>query len=143
MTGVGNDVEFFDVPDETYYVVTTFDTSCSAGEVYAWFDECGRRHLCDNDEVVRLLKRGDTDSAAKLYCNDLQTAVQEKTDYADKYLFFCGSRNIRSVMTGSGSAYFIAFADPIAAQNICDILNENGYKSFVCKSVKHGVTEVR
>ena len=143
MTGVGNDVEFFDVPDETCYVVTTFDTSCSAGEVYGWFDECGRRHLCDNDEVVRLLKRGDADSAAKLYCNDLQTAVQEKTDYADKYLFFCGSRNIRPVMTGSGSAYFVAFADPIAAQNICDILNENGYKSFVCKSVKHGVTEVR
>lgn len=142
MTGIGSDVEFFDVPEETYYVVTTFDASCSAGEVYGWFDECGRRHLCDNDEVVRLLKCGDTDGAAKLYCNDLQTAVEEKTNYADRYLFFCGSRNICPVMTGSGSAYFIAFSNRREAQNICDILNENGYKSLVCKSVKQGVTEV-
>lgn len=142
MTGMGNDVEFFDAPEETYYVVTIFDTSCSAGEVYGWFDECGRRHLCDNDEVVRLLKCGDTDGAAKLYCNDLQTAVQEKTNYVDRYLFFCGSRNICPVMTGSGSAYFVAFSNRREAENICDILNENGYKSLVCKSVKQGVTEV-
>lgn len=106
ITGKGDDLDRGSLPKNLYFVVTTFDVTRSAKEVYAAFDKIGSDVApCDNDKLFALLREGG--NAIGMFSNMLQSAA--KPDYAAKYLQFCAERSFACHMTGSGSAFYVAF----------------------------------
>lgn len=140
MRGKGDDVSFGNLFSPLYFALTTFDTSISTAEVYAQFDRLGAEQVfVNNSALIDVLQRGRVASISECFNNHLQAATASLSDYAYSYLQFCGKHSLQCNMTGSGSAYYVAFADEQAAQAAADLLNAHGFKTVVCRSVNTGI----
>ena len=149
LLGKGDDVEYFSLKQPIYFALTTFTQEMNSREVYAAFDtvaaHCGngasQRPFEDvrNAELLTLLEHGNVKQALDYLCNDLQQAAAALSNYADAYLKFVNTQHWRAVMTGSGSAYYVAFATRAEAQKAVDLLNSNSFTTILCQTVPHGV----
>lgn len=139
--GIGDALQKVPAQQTLYFVVTTFRESCSSMEVYGWFDELNRTLPPSTQAVVDCLVDGRADVCDNC-SNALQAAVEVHTDYATNYLAACQKLGVRTVMTGSGSAYYVVFVDPTVADKCCADLQKCGFDSFVCHSVPCGVVEI-
>jgi len=141
--GKGDNVVLYETPVELYFALTTFDYKISSKTAYGAFDK-GRFPFrnADNDGIISLLKQGKTESAISLFCNRLQEAVASVSGYAEEYLDFAASFGLKPIMTGSGSAYYIAFDSLNKADKTAALLRRNGFKTLVCKNVSVGIEEI-
>ncbi len=137
MTGKGDDLHFAVLPRELYFAVTTFDEQVSAKDAYDMFDVVGSDRESDNDRIFKLLQKGE--DCLQLFGNGLQKGVS-KRGYAEDYLHFCDVHKLNCMMTGSGSAYFVACKTQSEAQKTAELLHGNGFKTVVCKSVGNGIS---
>lgn len=144
LRGKGNAVEFFKLASPIYFALTTFDTSMSTAEVYSRFDDIGKSDLtfADNAALLNALQSGALDNAFQYFNNHLQSAAASISDYANSYLRFCFSRGLSPNMTGSGSAYYVAFTDERQAAQAVDTLNADGFKTMLCRTVPCGMEDV-
>lgn len=134
ITGKGDEVKQLHVDDVGCFVLTTFSQKLLSGRVYAAWDELAQKPpIADNDAVERALRRGYLD-AAPLFSNCLQAAAESLSRYAD------GFRSIspRSVMTGSGSAYYLCCGEA-EAEKLARELRSCGFDSTVCRTVSQGI----
>lgn len=140
LRGKGDDVELFEMNSPLYFALTTFDTSMSTAEVYSQFDKLNnvQPHV-DNGALIDALHRGRACEAVSRFNNHLQAAAARLSNYACGYLRFCSSNSLVSNMTGSGSAYYVAFDNEQSAHNACALLNANGFTTVVCKTVPCGI----
>lgn len=146
LCGKGDDVTFGKLHSPLYFALTTFDTSVSTAEAYSHLDEVcvgGTQQVEDNSALFDMLQYGVTNSTLKRFNNHLQVATSSLSDYALSYLQFCNDRGLSCNMTGSGSAYYVAYADEQSAQDTANLLNANGFKTVVCPSVPCGVEPKR
>ena len=148
LRGKGDWAVFFSLKNPLYFALTTFAQELSSGEIYAIFDKLTHGHpneekylqyACSNEQFLTFLQRGDNDQALKYFANDLQQATVTINDYAEQYLSFCNGHGLNTVMTGSGSAYYIAFSDSEEAKNAVKLLNSNGFDTTFCQSVPNGI----
>lgn len=147
MRGKGDNVEFHTLKRPIYFALTTFDVSMSSGAVYGHFDKANHNvdnalHGDLNDMMLLYLGIGQVDKALLAIRNDLQTAVMVMDDYAQPYFIFARSQGWFYSMTGSGSAYFVAFSSLDEAKRATDLLNANGFTTKLCQTVPHGVEEI-
>ena len=145
LRGKGDDVEYFRLQRPLYFALTTFSQQMSSREVYASFDHvCGKDayRALEQDANGKLLTElccGNVSRALSHLCNDLQPATRAISSYADAYLQFTGANGLHSVMTGSGSAYFVAFETRAEAQRAVDLLNLHGFSTTLCQTVPCGI----
>ena len=140
MCGKGDDVELFEMKRPLYFALTTFAQQMSSREVYAAFDRLdGHSDKTDNDALLALLQQGANEQALPYLSNDLQQAAAAISSYAESYLSFTKSHNLHAVMTGSGSAYYVAFATRSEAQQAVDLLSSHGFATVLCQSVSCGI----
>ena len=150
LRGKGDTVAFFELQNPLYFALTTFEQQMNTREVYAAFDSVGKRSVSGdstqklfenstNAELVTLLQRGANKQAMACFSNDLQSAANAISDYADQYLKFTEVNGFNAVMTGSGSAYYIAFTTRAEAKKAVNLLNSNGFSTVLCQSMSHGI----
>ena len=150
LRGKGDSVEYSQLSNPLFFALTTFTQEMSTRDVYAKFDSVtNARESAENSQVtfengnnatlLTLLQRGATEQDLIHFSNDLQRAATAISDYAEQYLKFAKSHGLNPVMTGSGSAYFVAFTTRDAAQKAVDLLNSNGFATRLCQSVSHGI----
>ncbi len=135
ITGKGDDVSLFNMAKPLYFAVTTFDQQMLAKDVYNAFDTVGGCDICDNDKLVALLQKGDF-SSLNMLGNNLQNGALSLSNYAQDYLNFCSVHKLNCHMTGSGSAFYVAFDNEQSAKDAQTLLNNAKFNTFVCKSVK-------
>lgn len=140
MRGKGEELTFFDAP-ELWFVVADFAHQSSTKQVFAVYDGLSDKRYADTAAVVRLLQ-SDTAHAAELLVNGLQAASEKLSDYAASFLEYARNHGYKPVMTGSGSAYFLAFDNKQAAQLACDVLQKGGFSARVAKNVEQGISIV-
>lgn len=140
MRGKGDDVTFGKLRSPWYFALTTFDTSISTAEVYSQLDKLGAEQvLVNNSALMDVLRQGKAQGMSECFNNHLQVATARLSDYADNYLQFCNGQGLSPNMTGSGSAYYVAFVDEQSARNAADRLNAYGFNTVVCQSVHIGI----
>lgn len=140
LRGKGDDVDYCKAGNTLYFALTTFDTSMSASEVYSQFDILGAEQVyVDNAAIIKILNTCRSSGVAECFNNHLQAAVVSLSDYANEYLQFCDKNGLAFNMTGSGSAYYVAFNNEQSACNACDLLNSHGFQTVVCRSVSCGI----
>ena len=146
--GKGDLVELFSLKNPLYFALTTFSQEMNSGRVYSTFDKLthGRpnsveiqQHTRSNEQILAFLQNGADDQAISCFNNDLQPATSAISDYAEQYLTFSKFNGLNPVMTGSGSAYFVAFSKREEAKNAVNLLNFNGFTSVLCQSVSKGI----
>ena len=140
LRGKGDKAEFFTLKRPIYFALTTFTQQMSSRDVYQAFDSLAKP--CGggvNDELLTLLERGANGQALKYLHNDLQQATVTISSYADKYLDFTKANGLNAVMTGSGSAYYVAFASRADAQKAVDLLNSHRFYSILCTTESSGI----
>ena len=126
LRGKGDDVEYFALKHPIFFALTTFEQQMSTAEVYSAFDRLGNHPI--NDGLA--------------FFNDLQAAATSISDYATQYLSFAKAKGLSPVMTGSGSAYFIAFSTRAEAQNAVNLLNSHCFSTILCESMPNGIEEI-
>jgi len=143
LKGKGDNVTFYKAGRTIYFALTVFPTAISTAKVYSKFDEINiNRVYADNSALLKVLKSGNaSERVFECFNNHLQSAAIGISDYASDYLEFCNRQGISPNMTGSGSAYYVAFYNEQSARNTADLLNGNGFKTVVCKSVDCGIEE--
>lgn len=141
LRGKGDDVECVKLGGTLYFALTTFSTSMSTAEVYSQYDKLNviQAHA-DNGALMDELRRGVLNGVLKRFNNHLQAAAASLSDYACDYLQLCKRQGLTPNMTGSGSAYYVAFASEQSAVNACNLLNAHGFATVLCRSVPHGIT---
>ena len=147
LRGKGDTVEYFAMRKPLFFALTTFDQEMSSREVYVAFDSLDKGSArvsshqlgaeC-NSKLLTLLAQGNG-QATDCFYNDLQRAAAAISNYAEPYLQFTKMHGLNAVMTGSGSAYYVAFTNCAEAQKAVDLLNSNGFTTILCKSVSHGI----
>ena len=139
LKGKGDDVTFGKLHSPLYFALTTFDTSISTAQVYSQLDKLGAEQVfVNNSALMEVLQKGKVVGISQCFNNHLQAATASLSTYADNYLQFCSKQGLSPNMTGSGSAYYVAFVDEQAARNPAALLNSHGFKTTVCRSVKTG-----
>ena len=73
------------------------------------------------------------------FYDNLQLAAQSLSSYADRFIVVCDTLGVVPTMTGSGSAYFVAFDRLAEANSISQSLRKHGFKARVCNDVPCGV----
>ena len=148
LRGKGDWVESFVLHSPIYFALTTFEQELNSGEVYATYDKltpgCPNaaiksQYTCSNEHILTLLQQGDNERALACFSNDLQRAAILISDYAEQYLHFAKANGLNPVMTGSGSAYYIAFTNLTAAEEAVKLLNSRGFNSLLCQSLPQGI----
>ena len=150
LRGKGDEVVFSQLKQPICFALTTFEQEMSTREVYEAFDGSVRRgdtrqqtfEDANNAQLLNLLEQGATERAISYLRNDLQQAATAVSDYAAQYLRFAEKNGLSAVMTGSGSAYYVAFATRDDAQKVVNLLNSNGFTTTLCKTVPHGIQGV-
>ena len=141
-------MESFVLHSPIYFALTTFEQELNSGEVYATYDKlthgCSNeakylQHTPSNEHILKLLQQGDNERAIALFSNGLQSAATAIRDYAEQYLHFAKANGLNPVMTGSGSAYYIAFTNLTAAEEAVKLLNSRGFNSLLCQSLPQGI----
>lgn len=136
ITGKGDDVEIIQNSEKLHFAVTTFEHANSTAQVYSAYDKLPVQASADNGELIKAITSGITNLPL---INHLQGASNSLSHYACEYLDFAKSIGRKPAMTGSGSAYFILCPSKNDAEALCDILNKQGFNSFTCQSVQHGI----
>ena len=147
LRGKGDEVVFGTMHTPIYFALTTFEQEMSSREVYAAFDRVVQGSAKEmrpfesesNAKLLSLLEQGASEQALTYFSNGLQTAAMTISDYAEKYLKFTKANGLNAVMTGSGSAYFIAFTGRADAQKAVNLLNSSGFATILCQSVPQGI----
>lgn len=146
LCGKGDDVSFYAMPQQLYFALTAFNTSVSTAEVYSQFDKLGSNvdlAYVDTSSLLSVLTCGGFNNCiAECFSNHLQAATVSLSDYADKYLNFCDKRGLYPNMTGSGSAYYVAFVDEQSAADAAELLTAHGFATTVCRSVSCGIQNI-
>lgn len=143
LRGKGDDMEFGKMNSPMYFALTTFDTSMSTAEVYSQFDKLAvEQPNVDNGALMNVLQNGKANGVSECFNNHLQAATATLSKYACAYLQFCAKHGLSSNMTGSGSAYYVAYGDEQSASNTAELLNANGFKTVVCNSIFNGIEEM-
>ena len=98
-------------------------------------------HYEDRVEDFAELLKGKKENAFALESqnNFLQYAVSSLSNYADSYLDSCQRLGYRANMTGSGSAYYVAFDNKEQAQSLVQQLSAEGYNTTLCSTVPSGI----
>lgn len=146
MRGKGDDVTFGSLGAPLYFALTTFDTSISTAEVYSQYDSINSdvdSVYVDTPALIAALSGGGLNNGiAECFNNHLQAATVGISDYASNYLQFCSKQGLCPNMTGSGSAYYVAFVDEQSANTAASLLNAHGFKTVVCRSVNYGIENI-
>lgn len=144
LSGKGDDVEFGVLAEPLFFVLTEFGTSMSTAEVYSRFDNVDTSNLVftDNAALIDVLKRATPSGISECFNNHLQIAASGLSAYAQNYLSFCKNNDLLCNMTGSGSAYYVAFNNEAQARQTVKLLNGNGFKTVLCRSVPCGIKEL-
>lgn len=146
LRGKGDDVIFGSLGSPLYFALTAFDASMSTAQVYSQFDKINSdidSVYVDTSALFDALSRGGVNNGiSECFNNHLQSAAVSLSDYACDYLQFCNKHGLCPNMTGSGSAYYVAFADEQSARDTCELLNANGFKTTVCQSTNNGIEVV-
>lgn len=143
LRGKGDDVEFYNSLTPIYFALTTFSAQVSSKDAYDAYDKLSLGSTAtDNGKLLKLLAGGDVNTAIKAFNNNLQAAVSSVTDYAESYLKFAADRGFLPNMTGSGSAYYVAYGNAKEAEQTADELTANGFETVVCASVPRGIEEI-
>lgn len=139
MRGKGDDL-IFEKSVKVFFAVTFFEAQLSAKQVYDRFDILGEKSVfADNKTFLRLLQSGKSAEALRLCSNGLQLAANSLDSFAQDYLNFCAECGLSSTMTGSGSAYFLPFADKFDAKRAVKLLRQQGFATHLVQSVSFGV----
>lgn len=140
MRGKGDKVERSNMGGVLYFALTTFDTSMSAAAVYSQFDKLESEQVfTDNGALLDVLTRAVPQGISQCFNNHLQQAASSLSDYASEYLQFCKQQGLTPNMTGSGSAYYVAFVNEQSARNAVNLLNSRGFNTTLCRSVPRGI----
>lgn len=140
MRGKGDDIEYANMGGVLYFALTTFDTSMSTAEVYSQFDNLApEQPFIDNGALFKILQRRFPRDVFECFNNHLQVSAASLSNYADDYLRFCKAQDLAPNMTGSGSAYYVAFNSEQSARDAVDLLNSHGFKTILCRSVPCGI----
>ena len=150
LRGKGDEVEYFALAHPLYFALTTFAQEMSSREVYSSFDRINKysfdkdklqQPFADerNTELLTLLQQGASKKALQYLYNDLQPAATAINGYAEQYLKLTEAHGLCTVMTGSGSAYYVAFTSRAEAENAVDLLNSQGYSTILCQTVSCGI----
>lgn len=141
--GKGDDVVFGKLRSPLYFALTTFDTAMSTAEVYSHFDQIApERVYVDNGALFKIMQSGKVRSVTECFNNHLKASTASLSAYAQRYLDFCSGNGLTPNMTGSGSAYYVAFVDEQKATDATALLNARGFKTIACKSVPCGIEEI-
>lgn len=139
LTDRGTQLQYFNnYTRNMYFVVTTFDVHLNTADVFALWDSCGVHNSHNDNVLTDIILSNDTIDSALLH-NDLQSVVQTKYNYAQRYLDVCRKIGVNTVMTGSGSAYFVLCHTNEEAQRVCKQLQQERFCSMVAKRVNCGV----
>lgn len=133
MTGKGDDLQFFAEQPNLHFAVTTFNKPLLAKDVFAAFDCVGVGKNFNNQQLLQGLFNADSSGLLSLH-NDLQLPATNISSFANDYLAFCSANNLPCCMTGSGSAFFVAFFNKKQAQQAQKMLQKAGFNTFVCSS---------
>ena len=148
LRGKGDLVDFFLLKNPIYFALTTFTQELRSGEVYRMYDKLthGRQndakiqqYASANEQILTFLQNGINERATTYFGNDLQQATMIISNYAEQYLSFSKAHALSPILTGSGSAYFIAFSDCAEAEKTVQLLNFNGFNTILCHSVSKGI----
>lgn len=140
MKGKGDDVQKLPLQDKLFFAVTLFPQGVLSKDVFARWDSFRTVGASvDNDILSQVLCDGRVQEATAMFCNGLQHASQSFNDYAENYLSTCENLQLHPCMTGSGSAYFVAFERETLARNATRQLQQQGYNTILCQSVGCGV----
>ena len=138
--GKGDDAEYAELGRPLYFALTTFSTSMSTSEVYAQFDNLApEQPFMDNGALFEILQRLFPYGVTECFNNHLQVSAESLSDYAYNYLQFCKGQNLTPNMTGSGSAYYVAFVNEHSARDAVDLLNSRSFDTVLCRSVPRGI----
>ena len=152
MTGKGDDVEYFALHKPLYFALTTFKQQMNTKDVYAAFDSLPTSEdgLTDNRRLLYALTSNALDKSTRFivkptlkFSNMLQPAALSLSAYAETYLEFCATNRLSCTMTGSGSAFFVAFHSQKQAKDATKLLNSQGFDTRVCKTVPQGIQQTR
>ncbi len=156
MQGKGDDLTFSALGRQLYFALTTFDKQMLTSEVYAKYDELFADAQLQKENSLRFWAHDLPNSAqsseqavetfvAELaaHChNDLQSAAQSLSDYADEYIaFVTNNLHLSCTMSGSGSAYFVVFEQKEQAERVVNLLVSGGFSARLCRSVTSGIGE--
>ena len=140
LTGKGEEVAHLDDYPDLFFAVTFFDKPLLTKDVYERFDELAQSGvLCNNDVLTELLQQRRTEQALQMFSNGLQNAANSLSNFAQDYLQYCADSNLRCNMTGSGSAFYIAFPTLQEAKLATKMLNARGFKTKCLSYVSWGV----
>lgn len=141
LRGKGDDVQLYRLARPLYFALTTFGVGISSKEAYSAFDLLS---VCqppaDNVKLLNMLTNGGANAVA-LFNNHLQAASASLSDYAREYLCFIAEHGLSANMTGSGSAYYVAFDNEAQARGTAELLRGAGYNTVVCSTVNNGIEE--
>lgn len=145
MRGKGDDLEFLANYPKLFFALTLFDSPLSTAQVYSQFDQLGKNGvLCDNDLLSSLLQQEQTKQALPMFSNGLQQAAEsllpQKTfSEVARYKKVCASCGFSCHQTGSGSAYFVAFATKEEADFATKLLKAEKFDTLALSYVAWGV----
>ena len=143
LRGKGDDAEYYPLNSPLYFALTTFDQGVTSGQAYSAYDALGESlPQADNRKIIEMLTAGENAQAIPLFNNHLERAVTSFTDYQRGYLNCVNRLGLSANMTGSGSAYYVAFASCEQATAASARLRSNGYNTVVCKTVPRGIEAV-
>lgn len=140
LTGKGEEVAHLDDYPDLFFAVTFFDKPLLTKDVYERFDELAQSGvLCNNDILTELLQQRRAEQALQMFSNGLQNAANSLSNFAQDYLKYCAESNLRCNMTGSGSAFYVAFPTLQEAKLATKMLNARGFKTKCLSYVSWGV----
>lgn len=166
MQGKGDDLSFATLSQPIYFALTTFGVQLGSAEVYSAYDDLSVELATRPDRSANVWYAGIISSGLgnapsdcpksdpisdrwarsghyPIVCyNGLQRASMSLNGYAADYIAFTNSMGWNSCMTGSGSAYFVPFAEQKAAEQAVWQLNGKGFETIMCRAVPVGIREV-
>lgn len=140
MQGKGDDVTFGECPFNLYFALTRFSQSMSTADVYNAFDTLPEQRKTDSEKLFNLLCNGNL--AIELQNNNLQSACQSLSSYAQSYIQCVRDLGYTPNMTGSGSAYYIWCTNQTNAQTVTKLIQQKGFNCAVVHSVPVGVEPI-
>lgn len=140
MQGKGDDVTFGECPFNLYFALTRFSQSMSTADVYNAFDTLPEQRKTDSEKLFNLLCNGNL--AIELQNNNLQSACQSLSSYAQSYIQCVRDLGYTPNMTGSGSAYYVWCQSQTDAERVTRMLQERGFNATVVHSVPCGIEHI-
>lgn len=162
MRGKGDDLTFRRLDKPLYFALTVFDRQLSTADIYAAYDALQLKgsmtkgslrgvdllnFLADGvfserkQNVCSATHSNADGELGDLFFNDLELVARKTDDYASDYIEFVKQKGYKCTLTGSGSAYYIAFRVRAEAERIAAELNAAGFSTRLCRSVSDGITE--